>query len=321
MRTFLSSIFSFRTLAASDVRGSGAWQALVCTLCLVGAAELVARSAIAPIGDYWEYWSPQAAAKFEKYRSDVSHGTAPEILVVGDSTGARDLDPAALADTAAAASAFNLAWPANFPLAFAESTSPLLRAAVVPKLVVVSFSPTAFLGTARVTRFEDSILSSAYCQRLQGKRQATDLSYLARLRPALPFFRSWWTGEKLPQPARAGFMPLTGMDMAPDAEEEAHSFGDDRFAVLTALLADANQRNFQLLVILPPRLEPSKVRRDAEQAYVARLDASGIRYLDFREAPFLSRSDFYDRGHLNRDGARILSEHLGMALRQNGRQG
>ena len=66
MRTFLSSIFNSRTLDLSDMRATGAWKALILTLCVVGAAELVARRAIAPIGGYWEYWTPQAAAKFEE---------------------------------------------------------------------------------------------------------------------------------------------------------------------------------------------------------------------------------------------------------------
>jgi hypothetical protein len=286
----------------------------VCTLCLVGAAELVARSAIAPIGDYWEYWSPQAAAKFEKYRSDISRGKAPDILIVGDSTGARDIDPAVLVESGAADSAFNLAWPANFPLAFEQSTSPLLRNEVVPKLVIVSFSPTAFFGTPRVIRFEESILASAYCRRLQGERQASDVFYLARLRPALPFFRSWWTGKKLPQPASAGFMPLTGSSTTPDVEEEAHGFGDDRFAVVAALRDAAQRRGFDLLVIVPPRTRSSELRRAVEATYVSRLAANGIRYLDFRDAQFLSPRDFYDQGHLNREGARSFSEHIRDAL-------
>ena len=50
------------------------------TVCLVGGAELVARRAVAPIGSYWEYWTPQAAAKFEGYRAMLRTGRVPRLV-------------------------------------------------------------------------------------------------------------------------------------------------------------------------------------------------------------------------------------------------
>jgi hypothetical protein len=315
MRTFRSSIFSFDTLTACDPRGSGAWQTVVLAICLLAVAELGARSALTPIGAYWEYWTPRAAAKFERYRADVRRGTPPRLLAVGDSTGASDIEPAALADAAGVDTAFNLAWPANFPMAFRESTLPLLRSDAAPDVVVASFSPTGFLSSPRVERFEEAILSSPYVRALRGERQAADYSYLARLRPALPFRGSWWTGNGLPQPANGGFMPLTGADAAPDVGEEERPFERERFAVLEALREAGRQHGFEVVVVVPPRRDPSAVREGAEATYLSRLRQGGFTYLDFREPSFLQPAHFYDGGHLNRDGARIYSARLGEALR------
>ena len=314
MRTFLSSIFSFRTLAISDVRGSGACQTVVLAVCLIVAAEAVTRRALAPIGGYWEYWTPRAAVKFERYRADLVRGVVPPVLVVGDSTAARDVDPEALSAALNIGPAFNLAWPANFPLAFEYSTLPLLRNAVTPDIVVVSFSPLAFFDSPTVRRFEESILSSPYTRRAAGERGVSDFVHLARLRAALPFRKSWWTGTGLPQPSDGGFMPLEGTTGAAEGIEEVGAFGRDRFAVLQDLQGYSRRYGFQLMVVLPPRRDVSQVRRNSEAEYVERLRAAGFQYLDFREAPFLSPEHFHDAGHLNRVGARIYSSRLGEAL-------
>lgn len=312
MRTFRSSTFSFRTLDLSDIRGSGAWKAVALTVCLVGGAELVARRAVAPIGSYWEYWTPQAAAKFEGYRAMLRTGRVPRLVIVGDSTAARDIDPAALG-THGNGDAYNLAWPANFPMAFQRSTLPLLQSGPTPHVVIVSFSPSAFTGTGQVKRFEASILSSAYAD--PGQHRIARLSYLARLRAALPFRRSWWTGRGLPRPALEGFMPLEGIDPAPasGADDGGH-FERARFSVVDELIATARARGFDVIVVIPPRLDPSPDRQAVEEDYVRALRAKRYPYVDFREAPFLQRVDFHDASHLNDVGARIYSKELGEAI-------
>src|SRR4051794_39576256 len=96
---FRSSIFSSSTLRPlAGGPGAGTAKAAVLAILLVVGAEGAARVALAPIGAYWEYWTPAAAGKFEVYREQVRRGAVPGLVVVGDSTGARDIDPALLRD-------------------------------------------------------------------------------------------------------------------------------------------------------------------------------------------------------------------------------
>jgi hypothetical protein len=317
MPTVRSSTFSSRTVALSDLFGAGAWQTLAVVMLLVGGAEAVTRLAIAPIGAYWEYWTPGAAAKFEQYRADVRKGTPPDLLIVGDSSAARDLDPRTLGAAAGNNSVFNLGWPANFPLAFRKSTLPLLRGATGPATVVVSFSPTGFVDSPRVRRFEESIIESHYADR--DGRSAANLFYLARVRPALPFLRSWWTGRGLPISADRGFMPLDGMDQE-NAEDFAESgpFDAARFAVIEELFQTARDYGFQAIVLIPPRLDQAPSWRAAEQTYRTKLQGGAYPFLDYANEPRLQRDHFYDAGHLNRQGAQVFSAYVGEALRRFG---
>jgi hypothetical protein len=43
-------------------------------------------------------------------------------------------------------------------------------------------------------------------------------------------------------------------------------------------------------------------------------------FLDFRNAPFLGAEQFYDRMHLNVEGAAIYSRRLGRAIRVTARR-
>ncbi len=310
---FLSSIFSSRTTSFSDARGGSSLKTLALVLCLVGGAEAAARAALRPIGDYWAYWTPAAAAKFESYRSNVRRGTPPRVLVVGDSTGARDIDPRPLAE-ATGRTAFNLAWPANFPLAFKSCTLPLLETGTRPDLVVASFIPSGFLDSNSARRFEQAILESSYCRRQREQISASDYSYLARIRPSLPFLRSWWTGRSLPTVKNLGFMPLTGSDDAPEVPTRMAGFEDQRFAAIEDLYRAGHQFTFQVVVLIPPRRDPTAELRRAETEYLARLERCGFEYVDYREPSFLTASDFHDRNHLNAHGAQALSQALGAEL-------
>lgn len=323
MRTFLSSIFSFSTPSFSDAKGSASFRTLAMVACLVAMGEMTARAALDPIGDYWAYWTPAAAAKFEDYRSHVRHGSAPHVLVVGDSTAARDLDPAPLAE-ATRATAFNLAWPANFPLAFRLCTLPLLRSHSRPDLVVASFVPTGFLDSSSARRFEESILESTYCRRERDQISASDYSYLARIRPALAFRRSWWTGTSLPQVKDLGFMPLDGNEVASDIPTVIPSvdpqitlmIAPQRFAAIEDLYRTARRFEFAVIVLVPPRRRPGPVIRRLEDDYIARLQACGFDYVDYREPSFLNDGDYYDRNHLNTHGAALLSRVVAADIAQ-----
>jgi hypothetical protein len=286
-------------------------------LCLVAGAELAARSALEPIGDYWSYWTPAAAAKFEAYRSSVRRGAPPHVLVVGDSTGARDFDPAPLARVTGR-TAFNLAWPANFPLAFKACTLPLLENQARPDVVIASFIPSGFLDSSSARRFEQAILESSYCRRQRAQISASDYFYLARMRASLPFLHSWWTGTSLPQVKNRGFMPLAGNDDAPDVPTVMAGFEDRRFAAIEALYEAGRQFHFSVIVVIPPRRDPTGDLRRAEGKYVERLQHCGFEYIDYREPAFLQAGDFHDRNHLNAHGAERLSAALAEELTRRG---
>ena len=87
MKTFRSSILSFDTLNLEGWKAAGLRNEILVAILLLVGAELLARSALAPIGDYWRYWEPEAAVKIEAYRAMVRKGVPPRILIVGDSTG------------------------------------------------------------------------------------------------------------------------------------------------------------------------------------------------------------------------------------------
>jgi hypothetical protein len=306
MRTFLSSTFSSDTPAWTRGNIVLSLRTLILVVVLVGGAEVVARIALRPIGDYWQYWTSEAAPKFESYRTAVRRGAVPSVVIVGDSTGARDIDPARLGGNA-----YNLAWPANLPIAFGKCTLPLLQSSATPELVVASFTPLGFTDTANVRRLEESIVSSVYCRKLQGEGSVADFSALARVRLALPFRRSWWTGRSLPTVRSAGFMPKLGMGTeALLVNDDSAQFSDQRFEPIEALIRTARERGFALLVVVPPRQNPTAARLVTEQAYIDRLRRSGVAYLDYRDATFVKPSDFYDDAHLNIEGAEIFSKEL-----------
>jgi hypothetical protein len=316
MQTSRSSTFSSETLRLHD-RPRPAWRSpLLLALALVCAAEGVARLALAPIGEYWRDGSPDAAVKFETYRAWARQRTVPRTVIVGDSTGARDLDPTVMGASLRSPDVYNLAWPANYALAFRDCTLPLFRSGAVPETLVVSLAPHAFVDVAPVRRFERAITSSPYCRHLIGAPLAGDYVYLARLRHAWPFRRSWWTGAGLPAaPAELGFMPLDGSDVHRYTPLDTEELATARFRVMDELSGIARDRGIRLVVILPPRIDPRPSRVRLETAYLGLLRAlDDVTVFDYRDLPFLWRRHFFDDGHLNRTGARLLSARLAADL-------
>ena len=145
--------FSSRTLSLSDWRGTGSLKTVILALCLIAMAEGVARMAIAPIGDYWRYWTPAAAAKFETYRGAVRDGSGARLVVVGDSPGARDIDPARLGAAGFGDERVQPVVAREFSARLqGVHAAGLFRDGTAPDLVVASFSPTGFLESPRVSR-------------------------------------------------------------------------------------------------------------------------------------------------------------------------
>ena len=325
MPKFLSSIFSFDTLRLAADRDHGARRAWLVALVLVLGLECLCRVALEPIGRYWEYWKPRAAAKFEWYRTRAKRGGVPEVLFVGDSVAAHDFAPEVCRrELPPGTAAYNLAYPGNFPEAFRPSTLTLLEVPHhAPRVVVFATDPLAFAGGPTIERFEAAILASPYCRRQSGDWLAADYVFLARVPPAMPFRKHWFDGRGLDAPPpEAGYQPLRGI-YSPEfrkEEKEAYdrSLDPKRVAVIAELADVARRRDFELLVVLTPRIDPSEFRRRIESDFLAAVgelqQTHGVAYVDLREPPFLRREHFADDKHLNRRGATLFSRFVASAI-------
>src|SRR5262245_45527059 len=191
MRGFPSSTFSFDTLQLNDRPPIGFRRGVLFAVLLLALAEASARAVIpAVVGDKWKFWSPEAAVTVEQYRRRIEEGREPRITIVGDSTGARNVDPLAMAAASPRLDAYNLALDANYPRAFRLTTLPLLRTDSAPgSVIVASFDPAGFFGGAAIERLEDEILESPYCRGVAGMTAPTDYLYLLRFDRALTFMR------------------------------------------------------------------------------------------------------------------------------------
>jgi hypothetical protein len=326
-----SSIFSFDTLAQFQWPPRDAFVALVVALGVFVSAELAARAALKPVGRYWEYWSPAAATKFEWFRRQAESGNPYDIVIVGDSTAANNLDPASIRNAVAGApTVYNLGWPANFPLAFEESTVPLFdRLPGPPALLLVSFNPQGFVTTPNVLRFEAGIRSSALCKRIETGWVMGDILNLARVRSALPLWKDRWLREISwdAPPKDEGFIPHGGKN-AVHSDATADSTGDQpplplesaRFEAILKMARVAKANGIELVVLVPPRREVSAAHEKLVDEYVDRLkDASpdmGFRMIDGRNSGLVAADDFSDAVHLNVAGARRFSQAIGARLRR-----
>lgn len=303
--------------------------ALVVALGVFCGAELAARGALRPVGRYWEYWNPAAATKFEWFRRQAESGHPYDLVIVGDSTAANNLDPESIRNAAAGAPrVYNLGWPANFPLAFEESTVPLFdRTPGPPAAILVSFNPQGFATTPNVLRFEAGIRSSPICKRIETGWVTGDIVQLARVRSALPLWKDrWlrgiaWDGP----PRREGFIPhAAGNHGLPEGTARAGSgqpaprLEDARFEAIRKIARVARANRIELIVLVPPRRELSPASAPLIDEYVTRLEAEsqhlGFRIIDSRDSGLVASNDFSDTVHLNAEGARRFSMAIGAAL-------
>jgi hypothetical protein len=319
-----SSIFSFDTLRLNGRAPAGFFRAALLALALSIAAEGAARIVIPAEGPRDEYWSMGAAAKFETYRERADAGRPPAVLVVGDSTAARDLDPEALAESTGL-DAYNLAWPGNFPLAFRCTTLPLLGVASgAPRVVVAAFTPNGFSDTERIQRFEAGIVTSDICRRASGERIPADFIRLTLLGRALA--RGDATEPDMAA-TELGFMPLEGRSREPSRREDrarrekddVRSITAERFEVVRELGRIARERGFTLVVVVPP-VAPKERDGNVYTEYTHALERAsaefGFTVLDRRHPEGYDRESFYDPVHLNAEGARRFSLEIGGVVRE-----
>ncbi len=289
-------------------------------LLLFAIAESVSRSIVRKVGRRWEYWDKIAAVKFEDYRALVSSNAGPDIVIIGDSTAARDLDPRSMATGHfSGKEIYNLAWPANFPLAFRITTLPLLREPYqAPRIVLASFTPGSFTDNPRVDEFEQEILKSTYCQHVLGHYSFADKFFLPRLRNAMPFLQNKPDEEFNELRKNKGFMPSEAVVeeyRTTDSGTRASQIVASRFDVLIELADLSRQRKFELYILIPP-VSPTFAAPTADiyQQYLALLKTAQQKYgftiLDKRHSDFLTDEYFTDGIHLTRAGAEIFSSTL-----------
>ncbi|MCM2254856.1 MAG: hypothetical protein NDJ94_04215 [Vicinamibacteria bacterium] len=293
---------------------------------LLLCSELLARAVVAPTGRLWAYWEADAGVKLEYVASRVGDLRA---LVVGDSTAAWNIEPAALqAGAAWDGEVVNVGLAGNFPGAFRCSTLPILEAAPRwPAVVIASFAPGAFNPTASSRRSQAGILDSPLCRSLAGQAIVQDWVHLTRLRGASRhLFRLWTGGPLLPAPPDGGYhnpdtpprrprVPAAGAARS----KRGGRVDPESFAVLQRLARLASQRGARLVLLLPPTLQDWATYEEYARQVFALSDRDGaIRVADWRDSRGLGESEFADGVHLTRRGASVFSRLLGAELASEG---
>ena len=325
MSKFRSSIFSFNTLKLKSIPTNWFFSIFIFILIFI-AIEIFSRILLFPLGEFsWGYWDAEAINKFEWYRHLASSNKVPEVVAVGDSTGARDFYPKYFSGNTGVSS-YNLAWPANFPLAFNATTLPLLENGARPKYVLLFQSPSSFIDKERVIRFENSILSSPIAQRYTNKYLVSDYIYLSRIYRARFLIKKYWIdkAEIISQPKNLGLMALSGKENKQKQENyenrEEINTSNLSFQRLQSFLTIAKTlkiRGINLVVILPPyhNFIPETFEK---YSYWLKSQAKTLNFLiwDYSNCDFLKDNHFWDPGHLNIDGAKIFSTEIGRRFKK-----
>jgi len=292
---------------------------------VLAAGEATARMLLRDVGRRWEYWQPVAATKFEFVRTAAEQGQTLRTLVVGDSTGMSDLDPRVL-ERELGPRSWNAAWNGNFPLAFEETTLPLLAdRRLRVDWIVASFIPAGFAGSDRPTSSEAGLLASTYVQK-RTTTQTGDYVYLARFKSAWPFLLNDLLGHKeAPSVTRFGYAPnqnhaTAEMITSEPSQPPVVALNQRRLQVLKSLVTIAAGRHSRLLIVMPPSLTTSPGRLSIARLLRAELAAetqgSPVRFLDLTQAQFLELGDFGDVNHLNARGAAELTTEVARAIKR-----
>jgi hypothetical protein len=326
MQRFPLSIFSFESFSSLGRPPRRVLQTLVLTVLLLCVSEVGAHILLRPLGRFPDYWDVKAASKYEYYRMEMDRGLIPAFIVIGDSTAARNIDPAILEHSCGLGHGLNLGWPANYPLAMRCTTFPLLNDGKTPKLVILSLASTGFVDSERTKRFEQSILSSYACREIRGETMISHYIYLARLRRALSFLpsRNSLQSTALQPPPLNGFMPIdlkTGTERKfPEAEKDdmPSDLASERLSVITDMARLAQARRFALVVLVPPLKSVSATMQIIQTKYLNALSQAEKQYrftvIDCERMEGRDLLTFYDNVHLDQAGAEIFSSFLGREL-------
>ena len=320
---FPSSIFNFEALRSVDVPRHW-WASIVLMFILLAGAEAGARYLMGPIGDnLWAYGSAGFSRSFEWYRHLANNGVTPEVIVIGDSTGARNFDPVAFAKASGVEGVYSLARAGNFPLALRSNTLPLLATGKPPEFVVLLQWPGSLRDDPRVQQIESGALSPILEARQADRFLITDFSYVSRLFQARTYLVSYWLrGEALLYPPEnLGYSPffreaeVESTAIAPSAprREEAF-FSPERQSVIRELVDLAHERGFLVVAVVGPfRAGEHYSVANQHLEWLRSLGASAcgsLAVVDLRQPKYLDSSQFKDNNHLYSDGAALFSSNL-----------
>ena len=322
-----SSIFSFDTLHLGGGRPKGTLRVILLVALLVVPCELAARRAMAPIGRYWEYWDAAAAMKYEEYARRLEQGDPPDVVIIGDSTAARNIDPAAMRTALPEGTdVLSLAWPANYVAACGVTTVPLFDSdRGTPKVLVVSLDTSGLTDHPSVMALQQQLLSSPFGKHQLGDWVVADYCYLVRLTRARHYQASWWHGRDLHRsPAHDGYMPLDGAlekrtldEIDPQGHSLYMEIDPERFEVFRRIGEIAQRRRFKVVIVFAPLFFQEDLA-PAERDYLAGLEDIAAEYdmtlMNARPSPYLLPDHFWDEGHLNREGAKLFSQRLGQVI-------
>lgn len=301
------------------------WATIVLLSVLLVGAELAARFVLAPIGNHlWAYDSTALSRSFEWYRHLSENEATPTVVVIGDSTGARNFDPESFAESSSIDSVYSLARAGNFPRALQSNTLPLLENGQAPEIVILLQWPGSLRDDPRTDQIEAGAVSSILEARLTGRFMVTDYFHVARLFRARSYLVSYWLrDEDLLQPPQGNgfspFIPPVGADPANAnpivIPTDSTEFSDKRRQVIRELMAVAEQRDFKLIVIVGPYRSGKKYAvANAHLEWLRTLEAEACENLvvvDAREVDGIGPGDFRDNAHLFINGANRFSSHLG----------
>lgn len=296
---------------------------------LVVGTEVLVRGPVSGLGKLPDYWDARAASRFEYYRLLVQEARTPTMLVVGDSTAARDLDVRLVARESGVDSGLNIGWPANFPMALECTTLPLLRLRPSPRFVVLSLSPKSLTDLPRIVEFEAGVLSSPICKEALGGATVSRNVALTRLRRSIPYLvdEAMRTGATKPPPMM-GFMPLgpvkkgEGNVGTTSSSNGPLRLSGRRLAVISEIARVLKHNNSTLIVVIPPTSDNSAtvtavtaVRTAYRSAMDAMQSAGTLRLVDGMSPESPGGLSFYDWDHLDAAGAAEFSLWLGRKLR------
>lgn len=291
-------------------------------LTMVGLAELGARALLQDDGR-WQYWNRTMATKVSMLQRLEESGRAPDLLVLGDSSAAFNLQPAVF-DEVLGTHGYNLGSAGNYAASFDVTVTRgiLPELGFTPRLAVVSFAAHGF-DPEHVGQTE-RVLSSPLGRRLQGHRVWGDLLYLVRAHhllrllrdpPANPSLRRQQGFEsyvdaldrRRRRPGLAQKLPEPPPWMVRHQRRQALVL-DEPLEPFRNLFRWAVEHRVGVVVISPP-----SETVNLQDQIGALCQDWGVPYWDYTQAPFK-----HHLSHLSVEGARRYSTQIARRLKEHG---